>query len=78
MYMLDYDNAASVYEERLRDAEQHRAHTKLVQAALDYQRENGQVGFLSQLAQRLRVNKAQPAEAADTAEAADARHAHAH
>jgi len=78
MYMLDYDNAASVYEERLRDAEQHRAHTKLVQAALDYQRENGQVGFLSQLAQRLRVNKAHPAETADTAEAADARHAHAH
>ena len=71
MYNTDFSNVGFLYEERLRDAEQHRAHNKLVQSALARRKALGEVGFLSQLAQRLHI-KAQP-----QADARDSRRAHA-
>ena len=55
----DYSNTGYLYEEKLRDAEQHRAHNKLVQAALAQREAQGKVGLLTQIAQLLHV-KAQP------------------
>jgi len=59
MYLPDYGNMNFLYEERLRDAERHYAHEKLVKSALARKKALGEVSLLSQIAQRLHV-KAQP------------------
>jgi len=65
MFMPDFSNTGFLYEERLREAEQHRIHNKRVQSALAYARAHGQVSFLSQLAQRLHIVKLQQTDVSD-------------
>ena len=60
----DFSNTGFLYQERLRDAERHRAHNQLVQSALAHKRANRPVSFLSQIAQRLHF-KAQPQHTGD-------------
>ena len=59
MYLPDYGNMNFLYEERLRDAERHYAHEKLVKAALARRKALGEASLLTQIAQRLHV-KDQP------------------
>lgn len=49
MYTPDFGDLQSLYEDRLREAEQHRAHNKLVRAAREYARREHQPGLLERV-----------------------------
>lgn len=65
MYSLtDYDDAKSMYDERLREAEQHRQHSKLVQAALEHAQQENEADQPN-LIQRLMHLRNQPQQEKD-------------
>jgi Trp operon repressor len=60
MYNLsDYDDAKSMYDQRLREAQQHREHNQLVQAALEHAEQENHGQHLN-LIQRLLHSRNQP------------------
>ncbi len=65
MYNLsDYDDAKSMYDERLREAEQYREHSKLVHAALEHAEQENQTEQPN-LIQRLMHLRNQPQQEND-------------
>jgi hypothetical protein len=69
MYTQDYGELKSLYEDRLREAENYRKQKELIRAAREYSRREGRGGFLYQLKQQLQ-RRNQPQQ-----DNTDARHA---